>query len=356
MHPEDILRYPHNDIGLGQLFADYCRDKARYNSDKNCWMVYNGKIWESDQKEIRLSEIAKEMTVELKHYGAELKDDYAGKLLDSWADCMTARKKRDLMIIEARSIYPVKQEDFDTDPYLFNMNNCTINLKTGEVREHRAEDMLTRMSPVNYNPEASCRRFETFINEIMCGDRELADFLQKCVGYGMTGSTEHECLFILYGKTTRNGKGTLCETILKVLGDYADNSDPELLSSKSFSAGAGGHSEGIARLNGRRFINMSEPPKTMVFNAALVKRVTGSDSITCRFLHQNSFVYKPQGKFFINTNYLPNVNDATLFSSGRMIVIPFNRHFEAEEQDTKLKSFFVSEENRLKQWFLMLRL
>lgn len=345
LQPENSLYYTHDDIGYGYLFADYCKWLARYNMEAGYWMVYDGKVWTPDVKEIYVSQLAKEVVEEMLEYGSGLFDETVRNEFTGWIKKLGNRRKRETMILDARSVHPVKQADFDTDPWLFNMNNCTLDLRTYEVHDHRSLDMLTKISPVDYDGSARSERFERFIDEIMCGDEDLKTYLQKAIGYGISGDTSLECLFLLYGKTTRNGKGTLVETLLKALGDYGETADPDLLSAKTFSAGPGGHSEGVARLAGKHFVNMSEPPKSMMFNAALVKRLSGNDSIVCRYLHRNSFVYKPQFKIFINTNYLPNVNDNTLFTSGRIVVIPFNRHFEPEEQDRNLKNILADEEN-----------
>lgn len=153
-----------------------------------------------------------------------------------------------------------------------------------------------------------------------------------------------ECLFILYGATSRNGKGTMMETFLRIMGDYGRNADPSLLAMK-FNAQSNGPTEEVARLAGSRFVNISEPEKKLTMDAAFTKRMTGNDSITARFLHENSFEFRPNFKIFINTNHLPNITDLTLFDSGRIKIIPFNRHFEEEEQDKGLKAFFAGEEN-----------
>ena len=214
-----------------------------------------------------------------------------------------------------------------------------------EFREHTPSDFITLMSGVTYDPDAVCSRWESFISEVMCGDTELAAYLQKALGYALTGDTFLECLFILYGATSRNGKGTTMETFLKIMGDYGKTSNPEMLSTKFGASNASGPSEEIARLAGVRFVNISEPEKKVTFNAALVKRMTGNDTLNARFLHENSFDFRPNFKIFINTNYRPNVSDMTLFESGRLKIIPFKRHFEEQEQDKGLKSFFAEEEN-----------
>ena len=130
-----------------------------------------------------------------------------------------------------------------------------------------------------------------------------------------------ECLFILYGPTSRNGKGTTMESILRIMGEYGKNADPTMLQAK-FNAQSGGPSEEIARLAGSRFVNISEPEKKITLDAALTKRLTGNDTITARYLHENSFEFRPNFKIFINTNHRPNITDLTLFESGRIKIIP----------------------------------
>ena len=218
-------------------------------------------------------------------------------------------------------------------------------MRTLEFREHRPEDYLTLESGITYDPEADCPRWHSFIREVMCNDADLADFLQRSLGYALTGDTSQECMFILYGATSRNGKGTAMETFLKIMGDYGKTSNPDMLAAKFRGGNTGGPSEEVARLVGARFVNISEPEKKITFNAALVKRMTGNDTINARFLNENSFDFIPVFKIFINTNYLPNVNDMTLFQSGRLKIIPFNRHFEEGEQDQGLKAQFAQPEN-----------
>jgi putative DNA primase/helicase len=130
-----------------------------------------------------------------------------------------------------------------------------------------------------------------------------------------------------------------------VLGDYGCTSNPETISTSRSDNGAA-PSEDIARLVGVRFVNISEPKRGLALNAAQVKSMTGNDTITARFLHQNSFQFRPQFKLYINTNHRPVITDMTLFRSNRVISIPFTRHFEESEQDNTLKVQFATEENQ----------
>ena len=130
------------------------------------------------------------------------------------------------------------------------------------------------------------------------------------------------------------------ESVLKVLGDYGRAVRPETIAQKRFT-NSQAPSEDIARLVGIRLANISEPGRGLLLNAAHVKTMSGNDTLNARFLHENSFDFEPQFKLYINTNYLPVVNDMTLFSSGRVIIIPFNRHFDETEQDRSLKERFA---------------
>lgn len=171
--------------------------------------------------------------------------------------------------------------EFDKDIYLLNCLNGTLNLKSNDFYEHRASDYITKLAGVNYDPKAKCPRWIDFINEVMSGDEEKADFFQKCLSYALTGDTRHESMFILFGATTRNGKGTSMETFLNICGDYGRTSRPETIGMKMNSSGSA-PSEDVARL------------------------------ASARFLHENSFDFRPQFKIFINTNHLPMVTDLTI--------------------------------------------
>lgn len=197
---------------------------------------------------------------------------------------------------------------------------------------------------VSYDPKAKSPLWEKTVADVMQGDMEKAAFLQKAMGYGLTGDTSEECFFLLYGPTARNGKGTIMETYIRLLGRYGRTSKPDTIAQKQ-SVNGSGPSEDIARLAGARVVNISEPGKQMVLSAALVKTLTGGDTVTARFLNENSFEFVPQFKLFVNTNHLPKVTDVTVFNSGRVKVIPFEKHFTEAERDKDLKQKLAQPES-----------
>lgn len=344
-HPEQNKRYGWNDAGNGNLFSDLCKDVARYVPERKRWYYYNGVRWLPDTDAVHTKEYCKAIANALMIYTTQYvmdgkqKDEYI-KHVAKWQQY----RYRETILKDAATVDPVTVADFDSDTYLLNCENGTLNLYNGIFYEHTPADNITKLANVSYDPQARSERWEQFIDEITLGDMQLAQYIQKAMGYSLTGDTGFECFFILYGATSRNGKGTLCETFMRMIGDYGKTASAETVAQKKYSDSRS-PSEDIAKLAGARFVNMSEPDKKMIFNAAALKTMTGNDTITARFLGENSFEYKPQFKIFINTNHLPYINDATLFSSDRVKVIPFKRHFKESERDVHLKHTLTTANN-----------
>lgn len=340
LNPSDTLKYPWTDIGAGKLFADFYIETLRYVPERRAWFCYSDGTWSTDTGGLKAMRYCMELANLLHLYALEIKDEHQRKSYMDYAKRWQTHGYRVNVLKDAQVYHPISYFDFDKDFYSFNCKNGTLHLNSFEFTEHRSTDLLTKISPVIYDPSAKSERWDKFLLQIMSGDTEKATFMQKVFGYALSGDTRYECMSILYGATTRNGKGTLCESILKVFGSYGCTARPETIAQKN-NTNSSQPSEDVARLAGVRFMNIAEPGKSLVLNAGLVKNMTGDDTINARFLHENSFDFKPQFKLYINTNYLPVVNDMTVFSSGRVIIIPFERHFNDSEQDKGLKREFA---------------
>ena len=353
LKPEYVESYKRTDIGNSNLFADFYKDTVRYVPERKLWYVFDGKRWVPDIGNLRTMALCKKLADALMVYAIEIEDDDIKRTFIGHCKKWQSRRTREIILKDAQDVYTTLMIEFDADPYLFNCSNGTLHLKTMEFLPHNPEDKLTKISEVVFDQAARCDRFETFVDEIMSGDRDRADFLQRSLGYALSGDARFECLFILFGATTRNGKGTLMESVLSVMGDYGSTVRPETISMKQ-NVSSQNPTEDIARLAGIRFANISEPSKGLLLNAAQVKSMTGNDTINARFLHENSFDFRPQFKIYMNTNYLPVITDITLFSSGRIMIIPFERHFEENEQDKTLKPLFRETENQsaILNWLL----
>lgn len=333
---EDNPSYPLNDIGVSRLFYDLHSETICYVPEAREWYIYTGKRWSKDGKGLRVMELCKAFTQSLHEYAKILSGDK--EFFEKYVAGLHGRKRRESIIRDACSINPRSLSLFDLGRRLFNCGNGTFNLETMTLQPHSPDDYITKISNADYNPDVRCGRWDSFVSEVMSGDAETSQFLQKSFGYCLSGETPLECFFILYGSTTRNGKTTACETVAHVLGEYARNAQPETLAKRSRNGSS--PSPDIARLKGARFVNMPEPERGLELNVALVKQLTGGDTYTGRYLHENPVEFIPEFKIFINTNHLPRTNDNTMFSSGRVKLIPFDRHFSPDEQDAGLKQLF----------------
>ncbi len=338
-------KYKWDDQGLSSAFGALHANFCRYNQTAKEWFVYSGKVWEIDPGGIRTAEYVKAFITAMRMYAITLDDEQQS--YDSFIKKYGQYTSREHLMKDARSVNHFVTLDLDRNADLFNCKNGTLNLRTGQFRKHNPTDLLSRISNVQYDKTASSEVFEKFISEIMQNDQQKIDYLQKILGYALTADPCWETCWFLYGATTRNGKGTLCETIGYMMGGtkgYANTAQPETLAQKD-KKDSSKPSEDLARLNGCRFLNVSEPPKRMLLDAALFKQLTGKDTITARFLNQNSFEFTPCFKLFINTNYLPIISDDTVFSSDRINVITFDRHFSQQERDRALKQKLRKERN-----------
>lgn len=335
-----------DEISNGRLFADTFGGILKYNTTARCWYYFDGCVWKMDEGNVIVEKTAQRFARCLNIYVAENISESPNeheKQYRKFICRLGARATRLKMIDDARSLTCCKTTDFDANGDLFNCRNGELNLKTFVFTPHAAADMLSKCSGAYYDPQAVSDDWIKFMHEIMQGDESKIEYLQRLFGYAMTNENEQEEMYFCYGATTRNGKSTCLETIGYMFGDYAMNISPESLEQrKQNSRNASGD---IARLDGCRFLHCSEPPKRMRFNVELVKTLLGRDKITARNLYEREFEFIPIFKLFINTNSLPIVLDDTLFTSQRVKVITFDRHFMPNEQDKGLKDRLKKKEN-----------
>ena len=313
---------------MDRLFADVFKEIARFVPERKQWFIYDGTRWVPDTGALKAMELCKDLADALMRYALDIHVEHKRKSYIDYCRKWQSRHVRITILCDAQSMYPIPMQEFDRDKDLLNCANGTIDLNSMQFKEHDPEDRMTKIIPVEYIPGARSERFDRFISEIMSGDIQRARFLQKSIGYALGGDTRFECMFFLYGATTRNGKGTLMESILRVMGDYGKSVRAETLAQRH-NINSQAPSEDLARLAGVRLANIAEPSRGMVLNAAQVKNITGNDTINARFLHENSFDFEPQFKIYVNTNYLPAITDTTMFTSERVLIIPFDKHFEA---------------------------
>ena len=347
-----VERFPMNDRGSADLFATVFMNVSRYNPTKKDWMYYDGTRWVADQEGMRAKRNAKTLADALVRYSVtvSLPDDKRQSYIKYAAGMMNYRS-RNVMVTDAKDLNFFDNTELDKDDFLLNCKNCVLDLSGDQPKEleHKADLLLSKICNANYNPAATCTLWEKTVNEIMQGDSSKIEYLQKMSGRFLTGDTSEEEFYIFFGATTRNGKSTITELLLYLLGDYATTISPESLAIK-VNKDSRTASPDIAKLAGTRFVVASEPPRRMLFDSSLVKTLTGRDTVSARFLHENEFQFKPKFKLILNSNYLPVISDKTVFSSNRVKVVPFERHFTEKEQNKHLKEQLQQEIDGILNW------
>jgi putative DNA primase/helicase len=230
---------------------------------------------------------------------------------------------------------------------LLTVANGTIDLRTGRLRQHEPADLITRASPVTYDADARCPRWERFLLEVFEGDLELIFFVRSLVGYCLTGDTREQKFAVLFGHGC-NGKSTFLDVVKHLLGDLAATSPFE-----SFARARGdrGPRDDIARLRGARVVTASEAGEGRQLDAAVVKEITGGDVIAARFLYGSYFEFRPEFKLLLATNFKPRVDGDDDAIWRRVLLIPFAASFEGRE-DRDLTATLRGELSGILNWAL----
>lgn len=346
VHPESANQredtgYSWDEAGMADLFSECYTNEARYCKEAKSWYVYDEGVWQMDVGALLIARKIKEFVRLMALYCGEIADEDIRKKYCSLIAKMGDRRFRDRIAKDAEETMLISLADFDRDPFLINCLNGTFDLKTCVFRPHNYSDYLTMQTRFEYTRQnVKCERWNHFIAEVTENDKDKMNYLQKALGYSMLGKANEECMFILHGKSTRNGKSTLLSTIEYMLSDYATQAPVELICRTERSRGVENASPVLARLKGRRFVTMSESASNGKLDEEVIKQYTGGEAVTARELYGRPFTFIPQFTLWLSCNDLPAVRDKSLFASKRLKVIEFNRHFREDEQDNTLKDFF----------------
>ncbi|KAF1084852.1 hypothetical protein SPSYN_02022 [Sporotomaculum syntrophicum] len=313
------------------------------------WMVWTGTHWQIDNT-AAIERMAKDTVQSIYAEAADTSDTELRQKIAEHAENSESKRAIRAMIDLAQSELgvPVLPEQLDADPWVINCINVTINLKNGVAREHAREDLITKIIPVAYDPEATCPTWQSFLNRIFDNNTNLIDYIQRKVGYSLTGDTSEQVLSFLYGSGA-NGKSTFIDVIRSLLGDYGMQLNTDVLMSKDRN----GIPNDVARLKGARFVAAVEAGEGRRLDEVLVKQLTGGDVITARFLHQEFFEFKPQFKIFLAANHKPIIrgNDYAIWR--RIRLIPFDVTIPEGERDKHLTSKLLQELPGILNWALV---
>jgi putative DNA primase/helicase len=338
------------------------------------WLIWQSTHWQRDESG-KVMQCAKASIKRLAQQTEHLDDTAAIALLKHVKSSLaTAKLKALLENAQSEEGIPIQPQDLDGHPWLLNCANGTLDLHTGSLLEHARTYLLTKCLPLTFDPAATCPTWQRFLWRIMGGttpdpdvevdlsageleSRQKADeraqrlitFLQRAIGYSVTGDTREQCLFLLHGSGA-NGKSTFLEVLQALLGEYAQSTPSASLLAKERYDGI---PNDIARLRGARVVSAVEIGEGKRLNEELIKRLTGQDTLTARFLHAEFFDFKAEFKLWIACNHLPTIKGTDHAIWRRVKRIPFTVTIPGDEQDKNLPAKLLAELPGILCWAIL---
>ena len=316
------------DAANGELFAQLYGHQVRYDHRRGRWLLWGGDWWRPDEiGEVRI--LAKE-AARMRYEEATRIEDLARRTQEAgFAIRSENRYRLEAMLVQARSEPPIADagDSWDSDPWLFGVGNGIVDLRTGTLRRGSPADRVTLHSDVAFDPDATCPRFDRYLVEVFDGDVELIDYIQRAVGYSLSGDISEQCLFLCHGSGA-NGKSVFLTILRALAGRYAYNAPFATFELRSRSS----IPNDLAALAGRRLVTASEVTENARFNEARIKELTGGDKVTARFLNHEFFEFDPVLKLWLAVNHLPVVLDDSYGFWRRVRLIPFTQRFSHDTE------------------------
>jgi len=347
---ETLLAEGYNltDLGNAERLVKHYGSIIHYCEEFKSWLIWDNQRWERDYG-VKINALAELTTRQIYSEATDEPDMKQRKALADHGKASESDHRLTAMIHRAQSQMgiPVRANDLDGDPFLFNVLNGTINLKTGDLLPHDKGDLLTTLVPIEYDNKAKCPMWLNFLQQITDGDQGRIDYLQRAVGYSLTGDNKSQVLFFLWG-LGNNGKSTFIATIRKLTGDYGArvSSDVFMIKDKV----ATGPKEGLANLRGKRFTCCSELEDGKKLAVSLIKDLTGGETITVDRKYEHLFEYLPSAKLWLVGNHKPVITDTTLSIWRRMKLVPFNYIIPQGDIDPELPQKLETELPGILAW------
>lgn len=340
---EDVLRSL-TDTGNAARFGRRYADQVKYVFGLG-WVIWDGLRWKRDGT-AQIMELAKQVARDVYKEGEAL-DDTARVAVANHAKASHQAPRLKAMLELALSLPELVTEAglLDAHDMLLGVANGVVNLRTGKLQSACRKDLLTRHSPVTFDAKAKCPQFDAFIHQVIGGDKTLAQYLQRVVGYSLTGRTTEQCLFFLYGSGA-NGKSVFLNVAKEVLGaDFAKQTAAETLMAKRSS-----QTNDIATLQSVRVAIANEVEDGTLLAESLVKQMTGGDAMRARFHYQEFFEFVPKFKLFIAGNHKPIIQGRDNGIWRRIRLIPFLVTFQPAQQDKHLQDKLRTELPGILNW------
>lgn len=333
---QGVAAFPLTDIGNAERLITRYGHNLRWNTMTESWYCWDGRRWRKDDS-LQAEQWAKDTVRAIPAVEGPVAEN--GDDLQAYARKCEGRDRLTSMLSLAKSEpgIPIQLTQFDPDPYLFNCNNGTLDLRTGELKAHRREDLITKIAPIEYQPEAKATRWERFLQEIFARNQEVINFVWQAIGYSMINGNPAKSLFICWGPKD-TGKSTFVNTIRQLFGEYGSPADIQTFMGR---VGPMVYND-LADLYGSRLVTASENNESDRLNDGLVKMATGNDPITACRKYENPFKYVPGFKIWLSVNHRPIINDGSGAVWGRLKLLPFEvAHYHEGDEDAPAAGPFM---------------
>ncbi|MEK0452362.1 MAG: hypothetical protein AGIKBDMD_00292 [Synergistaceae bacterium] len=318
-----IEDFNNTDTGNAKILAHIHGDEVRW-CDERGWMFFNGRYWESTSH-VKIESLARDVPKYLHEYASKIDENdkrQAIAIQSIRAESNSAIKAM-ANLLKSEPNIAVSVNKFDSDPWLLNLQNGTIDLKTGLLRPHNRNDVITHIANAKYDPKAKAEKWKKYLDDVMCGDGDLVEYLQRYMGYILTGSTKEQS-FLFFSGSGANGKSRFTETAAKMMGTYGSPLSANALVVKYGTQ----QTNELAGLAGLRYVYCGEVDSSKTIDSAMIKNWTGEESLKCRFLFKELFTLKPQFKLIYSANGDPKVKDDSYGFWRRCKKIPFKVSFK----------------------------
>ncbi|MCA9109823.1 MAG: hypothetical protein KDA52_07740 [Planctomycetaceae bacterium] len=316
------------DLAHARRFVDIHGDKVRYCHPWKKWLIWDGCRWavDDDGGVERLADTIADNVWEIARQTNDI------QAMKAAVRCASAPGIAAFLKL-ARSKVSIAPREMDPNEFLLNCPNGTVDLRTGNLREHRREDNITKLCPIEYVPGAVGNHWPQFLFSIFGGDEQLEGYVQRYFGYCLTADVREQLLTVFHGYGA-NGKSTLLEAVMGVMGeDYAAMASRNLLMARRGDA----HPTELAHLFGKRLVVSTETEDNRTLDESLVKQLTGGDTITARRMREDFWSFSPTHKLILCTNHKPKVKGTNHAIWRRLRVVPFDVRFNKPDREMPQK-------------------
>jgi len=330
------------DYGNAERLVSLYGDIIRYSPERKAWLIWTGKVWEWDMGGVKIAELAKKTARNIYREAADEPDDDLRKELVKHARATERQVRLDAMIKSAESEpgIAVSLADLDANHWLLNVTNGTFDLRTGVLKPHDRADLITEILPIDYNPNATSTEWDTFLHRIFNDNIDLIAYVQRALGYSITGDQSEQAFFFCYGNGF-NGKSTLLNASRLVLGNYATQVPPTAFMVDKTKRG--GPDEVIASLKNKRLVCSTELEDGQRLSVSLVKRMTGGEPLWCEHKFERGYNFQPTHKLWLSGNHEPVITDTTNSIWGRLKKIPFTIEIPENERKRGYGQYLANE-------------